>query len=70
SLIAYSAYAFALSKLPATQVSLYAYINPIVAIGLGWAMLSEEMNLQMLVGASITLTGVYLVNHEIKKQKQ
>lgn len=70
SLIAYSAYAFALSKLPATQVSLYAYINPIVAVGLGWAMLSEEMNLQMLMGALITLTGVYLVNHEIKKQQQ
>lgn len=68
SLIAYSAYAFALSKLPATQVSLYAYINPIVAVALGWALLSEEINKHMLVGALITLSGVYIVNHEIKKQ--
>src|SRR5688572_23917690 len=36
SLIAYSAFVFAINKLPATQVSIYAYINPLVAVGLGW----------------------------------
>ncbi|HEV7779909.1 MAG TPA: EamA family transporter [Chitinophagaceae bacterium] len=69
SLLAYSAYVFAISKLPATQVSIYAYINPIVAVVFGWLLLAEKMNLIMLVGMLITLGGVYIVNHESKKLK-
>ena len=69
SLLAYSAYVFAISKLPPTLVSIYAYINPIVAVGLGWLLLSEKMNLIMVVGMAITLSGVYLVNREYKKVK-
>lgn len=67
SLIAYSAYVFAISKLPPTLVSVYAYINPVVAVGLGWLLLSEKMNLIMGLGMAITLGGVYLVNKEFKK---
>lgn len=70
SLVAYSAYVFAISKLPATQVSIYAYINPIVAVVLGWLLLSEKMNANMIFGTLITLGGVYLVNHEFKKVRQ
>lgn len=69
SLLAYSAYVFAISKLPATQVSIYAYINPIVAVVFGWLLLAEKMNLIMLLGMMITLGGVYIVNHESKKLK-
>ncbi|HZI53348.1 MAG TPA: EamA family transporter [Chitinophagaceae bacterium] len=70
SLVAYSAYVFAISKLPATQVSIYAYINPVVAVVLGWLLLSEKMNSNMILGTLITLGGVYLVNHEFKKVRQ
>ena len=70
SLVAYSAFVFAISKLPATLVSVYAYINPIVAVGLGWFLLSEKMNGIMLMGMLVTLSGVYLVNREFKKVKQ
>jgi len=69
SLLTYSAYVFAISKLPATQVSVYAYINPIVAVVLGWALLAEKMNFIMLIGMIITLGGVYIVNRESKKLK-
>jgi drug/metabolite transporter (DMT)-like permease len=69
SLIAYSAYVFAISKLPTTLVSIYAYINPVVAVILGWLILAEKMNLNMILGTVITLAGVYLVNREYKKQK-
>ena len=69
SLLAYSAYVFAISKLPPTQVSIYAYINPIVAVVLGWLLLAEKMNMVMLLGMLITLSGVYIVNHESKKLK-
>jgi drug/metabolite transporter (DMT)-like permease len=68
SLIAYSAFVFAISKLPPTLVSIYAYINPIVAVVFGWILLSEKMNLNMILGTIITLGGVYLVNREFKKQ--
>lgn len=70
SLVAYSAYVFVISKLPPTQVSVYAYINPIVAVIFGWLLLSEKMNLNMIIGTVITLAGVYLVNREFKRSKQ
>jgi drug/metabolite transporter (DMT)-like permease len=69
SLLAYSAYVFAISKLPPALVSIYAYINPIVAVGLGWFLLQEKMNVNMILGTVITLAGVYLVNRESKKLK-
>ena len=70
SLVAYSAYVFVIGKLPPTQVSIYAYINPIVAVVIGWLLLSEKMNANMIIGTLITLGGVYLVNREFKKVKQ
>ena len=70
SLVAYSAYVFAISKLPATLVSVYAYINPVVAVVFGWLLLSEKMNSNMILGTLITLVGVYLVNQEFKKVRQ
>jgi drug/metabolite transporter (DMT)-like permease len=70
SLLAYSAYVFVIGKLPPTQVSMYAYINPIVAVVLGWLLLSEKMNVNMIIGTVITLSGVYLVNREFKKVKK
>lgn len=70
SLVAYSAYVFVISKLPPTQVSVYAYVNPIVAVVAGWILLSEKMNVHMIFGTLITLGGVYLVNREFKKVKQ
>jgi drug/metabolite transporter (DMT)-like permease len=69
SLLTYSAYVFAVSKLPPTQVSIYAYINPIVAIFLGWLVLKEHMSMNVITGTLITLGGVYLVNREFKKQQ-
>jgi drug/metabolite transporter (DMT)-like permease len=70
SLVAYSAYVFVIGKLPPTQVSVYAYINPIVAVLLGWLLLSEKMNGNMIIGTIITLSGIYLVNREFKKIKR
>ena len=66
SLLAYSAYVFAISKLPPTLVSVYAYINPLVAVLFGWLLLSEKMNLLMALGMFITLAGVYIVNREFR----
>ncbi|HYC38916.1 MAG TPA: EamA family transporter [Chitinophagaceae bacterium] len=70
SLIAYSAFVFAISKLPPTLVSVYAYINPVVAVGLGWLLLSEKLNAIMVTGMLITLAGVYMVNREFRNIKR
>lgn len=69
SLIAYSAYVFALAKLPASLVSIYAYINPLVAVVLGWALLSEHVSSKIALGIVVTLAGVYWVNREFSKLK-
>ena len=62
SLIAYASYAYALRKLPMTIVSLYAYINPIVAVVLGWLVLNETLNVKIWISIILTITGIYIVN--------
>jgi drug/metabolite transporter (DMT)-like permease len=59
---AYACYAYAIKKLPMTLVSLYAYINPIVAVILGWLVLSEKLNMRIGVAIVLTLAGIYIVN--------
>jgi drug/metabolite transporter (DMT)-like permease len=68
SLLSYVAYVYALSKLPPSQVSVYAYVNPVVAVILGYLVLQEKLNLYVGLGVAITLAGVYLVNNEFRKQ--
>ena len=62
SLIAYASYAYALRKLPMTIVSLYAYINPLVAVILGWLVLDETLNARIWVAILLTIAGIYIVN--------
>lgn len=62
SIVAYSAYAYALGKLPASTVSMYAYINPMVALVLGYAVLDEKLNPSIGLFGLVTLAGIYLVN--------
>lgn len=74
SIIAFSMYAYTLSKLPITIASLYSYVNPLVAVVLGWFVLQEKLNLKIGIAFLITVTGIYLVNygyyHQKKKQYQ
>lgn len=69
SLIGFNAYQYALKHLPPTQASIYAYVNPIVALILGWILLHEQLNLFILVGSLITLVGVYLVQVSFRQAK-
>jgi drug/metabolite transporter (DMT)-like permease len=57
----FTAYAYALKHLPVATVSLYAYINPIIAVVLGTIVLSEPLNARMAVAAAIVLAGMALV---------
>lgn len=62
SIIAYACYSYALRKLPMTIVSMYAYINPLVAVLLGWMVLDEKLTLRMGFAIAITIAGIYIVN--------
>ncbi|TAN19465.1 MAG: hypothetical protein EPN37_03465 [Chitinophagaceae bacterium] len=70
SLIGFNAYQYALKNLPATQASIYAYINPVVALILGWAVLHEHLNWYIFFGSLITLVGVYLVQLSYRRAKK
>jgi len=61
SIIAYSAYIYALSKIRATNVALYAYVNPVVAVILGWMILNEQLTPMSFVAMIVILGGVALV---------
>jgi drug/metabolite transporter (DMT)-like permease len=64
------AYVFALNNLPPAQVSIYAYINPVVAVLLGWLILHEQLTWLTGLCSVVTIGGVYLVNNAINKNKK
>jgi drug/metabolite transporter (DMT)-like permease len=57
----FSAYAYALKHLRVATVSLYAYVNPVIAVVLGTLVLHEPFGARMAVAAAIVLGGVALV---------
>jgi drug/metabolite transporter (DMT)-like permease len=61
SMVAISAYVWLLQNASASRVSTYAFVNPAVAIFLGWLLADEEINLHIMLGAGIILAGVFLV---------
>jgi len=63
SIVGYSAYVYALEHLPVALVSLYTYINPIVAVFLGWLFYREPFGKMELLGMSVIFAGVAIVKH-------
>ena len=61
SLLAFTSYAWLLQNAPISKVSTYAYVNPVVAIALGWLVLSEDITPLTLIGAGIIVASVALV---------
>jgi drug/metabolite transporter (DMT)-like permease len=61
SLIAYSAYIYAIQHLPLQLVSLYAYINPMIAVALGTLLLNEPLSARTLVAAALVFAGTWIV---------
>jgi drug/metabolite transporter (DMT)-like permease len=69
SVFAFISFIYTMKHLQPAIASLYAYINPIVAIWVGSLLLKEDMTWNSIVGTVCTLIGVYLVNYSLKKQK-
>ena len=62
SIAAFGAYIYALAHLPVSIVSLYAYINPIIAVALGTLLLGEAFDERMLVAIAVILVGLAVVS--------
>ena len=70
SVLTFIAFIYALQHLPAEINSIYAYINPIIAVLLGAYIFGEPLTFSIAVGGIITLFGLYLVNQSFRNSKK
>jgi drug/metabolite transporter (DMT)-like permease len=62
SVLGYTSFVFLMARVSAAKVSTYAYVNPVVAIALGWWIAGERLAPHVLAGAGVVVMGVVLVN--------
>jgi drug/metabolite transporter (DMT)-like permease len=67
SLITFVAFIYTMKHLPVAVASLYAYINPIVALLIGAWHFQEPLHAKVIIGSIITLVGVFIVNYSVKQ---
>jgi len=68
SIFGYGSYIYSIAHLPLSLVSTYAYVNPIIALFLGWLILDERLDFIILIAAIIIIIGVLLVKQGSRKQ--
>jgi drug/metabolite transporter (DMT)-like permease len=61
-IVAFTAFNYLLKKVSAEKVATSAYVNPIIALLLGWYILDEQITGQSIIAAIVLLTGVYFIN--------
>jgi len=61
SVVAFTAYVWLLDHVRAPLVATFTFVNPIIAVGLGWAVLDERLTLPMLVGFALVVASVIAV---------
>jgi drug/metabolite transporter (DMT)-like permease len=70
SVLTFIAFIYALQHLPAQISSIYAYINPIIAVILGAVIFGETLNASIAIGGGVTLFGLYMVNYSLRKGRK
>ena len=70
SLITFTIFIYSLQHLPPEISSLYAYMNPVVAVLLGSIIFGETLSISIAIGGIVTLFGLYLVNKSLRKSKK
>lgn len=70
SVLTFIAFIYMLQKLPPEINSIYAYVNPIVAVLLGAFIFGEPLTMAIAIGGAVTLCGLYMVNHSIRKTRK
>jgi drug/metabolite transporter (DMT)-like permease len=66
SLLGFTAFVWLLARMPATRVSSHAYVNPVVAVALGYFVAGEAITTRTLIGTALVLASVFLI---LRKQK-
>ena len=66
SLLGFTAFVWLLARMPATRVASHAYVNPVVAVALGYFVAGEVVTARTLIGTALVLTSVVLI---LRKQK-
>jgi drug/metabolite transporter (DMT)-like permease len=61
SVVGFAAFHWLLDTVPTTQVSTYTFVNPVVAVGLGWFFLQEQLSLTMLLGGMMVVGSVVAI---------
>jgi drug/metabolite transporter (DMT)-like permease len=64
AMVAYAAYVWLLNLVSPAKATTYAYVNPVVAMFLGWAFADEPLNFRSLLAAAIILGAVVLITTE------
>jgi len=70
SLIGYSSYLYALDQLPVSTVSLYAYVNPVIAVVLGTLLLDEPFGWRVVGASAMVLVGIAIVRWRPSPRRQ
>jgi len=68
SILAFSAFNYLLAKVAPEQVTTSNYVNPVVAMLLGWSLNHEKISGQSILAASLLLTGVFFINSRLGKR--
>lgn len=61
SLLGFTAYVWLLARMPATQVASHAYVNPLVAVALGYFVAGEALTVPMMLASALVLASVLLI---------
>jgi drug/metabolite transporter (DMT)-like permease len=69
SILAFTAYGYALAHLPIATVSTYAYVNPVVAVALGTALLGEAFTPRDAVGTALVVLSVALTLNHARRRR-
>ncbi len=66
-LIAFTAFNFLLKNVSTEKVATSAYVNPVIALFMGWYFLNERLSMQSIIASGILLTGVYFITSRKRK---
>jgi drug/metabolite transporter (DMT)-like permease len=68
SIVAFTSFNYLLKTVSPEKVATSGYVNPVIALLLGWYILDEQLTIQSIIAAIVLLTGVYFINSRKRQQ--
>lgn len=69
SIVAFTSFNYLLKEVSTEKVATSAYVNPVIAMLLGWYFLEESLSKQSMIASAVLLTGVYFINSRKRVSK-